>query len=396
MATHYAPRDFLRRVSNSLLKEYFKNKNLLRDVDFDSIKQTKIEPIFEAFLHLSDDNRNKIEQDFQEIHNMSNEGGLKSLIDEAQFNGENLIKEFDDLELLTFQDKVMWVFLNKHDYWFVSVLLYQTNRISPYFWRKRKNVPQIEIQEDHSQLERFEQALGSYFHNTQGRGNNCKVEYYKRDDRDYFFAYPEDYSRCDMEWKENKISRRFFSPTFDLMFVYSQNDTTLDVYIKGEKRPIPDLQNIFAKIILEKTLGEEKKDNKVYDLCRILDQDFEFKYTPQSGITNVCIDKLQFLIKNTDKRITLEISDNDNKQAIYDFLDQTTHNVPRNQLFVIQIELKVTFTTDHKSNKTKTRRFKIGYPNSCSHRHDGRDKIIRQMLIDSGIEPREPKNKDGN
>jgi hypothetical protein len=44
--------------------------------------------------------------------------------------------------------------------------------------------------------------------------------------------------------------------------------------------------------------------------------------------------------------------------------------------------------------KTSTRSFDINWPNSCSLKHDGRDLIIRKMLADSGIEPREPDKGD--
>jgi len=57
---------------------------------------------------------------------------------------------------------------------------------------------------------------------------------------------------------------------------------------------------------------------------------------------------------------------------------------------VTQVGIKVTFAHNPTSRKPGTRSFDIGWPNSCSLKHDGRDLIIRKMLTDSGIEPREP------
>ena len=36
-----------------------------------------------------------------------------------------------------------------------------------------------------------------------------------------------------------------------------------------------------------------------------------------------------------------------------------------------------------------TRTFQVSYPNSCSLKQDGRDLVVRKMLVDSGLEPAE-------
>ena len=63
---------------------------------------------------------------------------------------------------------------------------------------------------------------------------------------------------------------------------------------------------------------------------------------------------------------------------------------PLTQMAVTQVGIKVTFAHNPTSRKASTRAFEISWPNSCSLKHDGRDLIIRKMLADSGIEPREP------
>jgi hypothetical protein len=61
---------------------------------------------------------------------------------------------------------------------------------------------------------------------------------------------------------------------------------------------------------------------------------------------------------------------------------------------VTQVGIKVTFAHNPTSKKPSTRSFDISWPNSCSLRYEGRDLIIRKMLADSGIEPREPTKDD--
>jgi hypothetical protein len=41
-------------------------------------------------------------------------------------------------------------------------------------------------------------------------------------------------------------------------------------------------------------------------------------------------------------------------------------------------------------SQSRSRSFRISYPNWCALRYEGRDLIIRKMLADSGIEPLPP------
>jgi hypothetical protein len=66
--------------------------------------------------------------------------------------------------------------------------------------------------------------IRNYFHHTEGRSNNCKVEAFRRGDLDYFFAYPEDYSQQSIEWVDGEFDRRPHNPAFEVIYVYSQKD----------------------------------------------------------------------------------------------------------------------------------------------------------------------------
>ena len=56
--------------------------------------------------------------------------------------------------------------------------------------------------------------------------------------------------------------------------------------------------------------------------------------------------------------------------------------------FITQLSVKVTFEPVG-DRRPRTRTFNITYPNSCALNNDGMDLKIRQMLADSGVEPRE-------
>ncbi len=78
MAQEYQPRRFFRRAPNRLLQRYFAERKVLADVDFGALTETQVEPIYEAWLKLPEEVRTEVEQDFQEIDDLSTEGGIKS------------------------------------------------------------------------------------------------------------------------------------------------------------------------------------------------------------------------------------------------------------------------------------------------------------------------------
>ena len=260
------------------------------------------------------------------------------------------------------------------------------------YWRKRKNVPRKPASVDALSIRRLEQNLSNYFHKMQGRGENCKVDCYHRNDLDYFFAYPEDYAQASVEWVGKEFKRRPHHPAFEIIFVYSQNDGTLDIYLTGDRKPVPDLQAIFAETILKAELGPDEKVERVYDLKPLRSRQFQFVYGPESGITDAAMKKLRLTVYGKNERIVLEADPTYNKHAVFDLLDKVAKGIP---------------LTGHSSRhqgdirpqphvkKTQHPQLRIGWPNSCSLKHDGRDGIIRKMLADSGIEPREPA-KEGN
>ena len=77
-------------------------------------------------------------------------------------------------------------------------------------------------------------------------------------------------------------------------------------------------------------------------------------------------------------------------RRLFDLLAKVARGIPLTQMAVTQVGIKVTFAHNPKSRKPGTRAFDISWPNSCSLKHDGRDLVIRKMLANSGIEPREP------
>ena len=115
MAQEYQPRRFFRNAPNRLLQRYFAKHNVLSEVDFGALTETQVEPIYEAWLKLSDDARKEMEQDFQDIDELATEGGSKAILDEARWHGEDLAEQF--ASLTGFHEHAFWTFLERPKYW---------------------------------------------------------------------------------------------------------------------------------------------------------------------------------------------------------------------------------------------------------------------------------------
>ena len=88
-------------------------------------------------------------------------------------------------------------------------------------------------------------------------------------------------------------------------------------------------------------------------------------------------------------RITLEADATNRPDAVYELLDQIGKCLPLHLYNVTQVELAASITKDANA-PPKAVTIRITHPNSCSLKYDELDLKLRDMLIASGIEPKEP------
>ena len=389
MARQYNPRSFFRQAPNKLLKGYFDDRGVLNEIKFKELKETKIETIYDAWLALPEKGRSKMEKDFREIDFLATEGGVKAIIDEAIYHGEELGPILSELK--NHHDRVLWIFLNRPLYWKGALQFHHADNIPFSYWRKRKNIPKMPPLVEPENIEQLERAISKFFHRKEGRGKNCRVECYRRNDLEYFFAYPEDYAQASIEWVENEFERPPRTPAFEVIFVYSQTDGTLDIFLRGARKTVPELQKVFVETTLGAELRPDAKDEKVYHLNPLKKRGFQFIFDPESGIEDVRVQKLRLSSMGGRKnRIFLESDPTHYPEAVYDLLDKLQNpSMSLSRYNVTQVRLKVFFYPAEGASRGKTRSFYVTYPNSCNLKQDERDLVIRTMLAASGIEPKE-------
>ena len=76
MARHYSTRSFFRQIPNDLLARYFEGQALFGELDFATMKETRPDELFRAWLELPEEQRNAMDAEFREIFEMSCEKGV--------------------------------------------------------------------------------------------------------------------------------------------------------------------------------------------------------------------------------------------------------------------------------------------------------------------------------
>lgn len=391
MASQYQHRQFLRRVPNELLVSYFESRDVELGLKFGHLTETQVEPIFEAFTALPLEQQADMEVDFQDINALATDGGIEALLNEAKFYQDDTFPEAISA-IDGYHAKAMWAFLHKPEYWKGASALLHADTVAGRFWKKRNDLPRVSPHVGDEEIEQLAQAISHYFNKTEGRGRNCKVEPYRKVEtgKEYFFAYPEDYGKSDVEWERNSLTTRPRHPAFEIIFVYCASEGSLDIYAPKNTKAVPELQKLFAKSILKlDTLADGSIDKRVYNLDPLADPNFEFEFPAGSGIDEAIVTKIRLALKHgSRRRVTLEADTTRNSMAVYDLLkelDPPAYNIT-------QVSIKAVFEAEA-GKRAGTKTFNVTWPNLCNLGHEGRDNIIRQMLGASGIEPQAPKDE---
>ncbi|MCU7873581.1 MAG: hypothetical protein KZQ91_12640 [Candidatus Thiodiazotropha sp. (ex Lucinoma borealis)] len=395
MATrHYTTKDFFRQIPNGLLARYFHERVLFADLDFAAMKETKPDALFAAWLELDEAVRNPMDAVFREIFDMSCKKGFKAIIDEArwQFQTQGTLEKFEPFvdalsELPNHYHRSMVTFLDHNDCWKGATRFYHADTLS--YWRKRKHLGHEAAAVNDASILQLSDLIGDYFHHTHGTGRNCLVEPFRRGDLDYFFAYPEDHSQQSPEWVNGEFDNRPHNPAFEVVFVYSQKEGSLDLNFRGTYKAVEPLWAIFAQAILKlDELPPDPKDKRVYNL-NSLQQGFDPVFDLASGISDVAIKKLRLSskVKHGDK-IILEADTTTNSNAVYDLMEKIGKSIKLHQYNVTQVEIAASLVVDA-DKPPKPVIIRITHPNSCSLKYDEQDLKLREMLEASGIEPKE-------
>ena len=165
---------------------------------------------------------------------------------------------------------------------------------------------------------------------------------------DYFFCFGQDYAQAPQEWVDGKLDRRPRNPTYEVIFIYSKDEGKLDTYSKGGKREVPDLEAIFANVILgHKELEPKTDDNRIYDLDVFKERNFSFDFQPDSQIEKVVVRSMRLTPRYGDKtEFTLKGDYNADPKSVYEALLKLSRGASLDQFQITRVELGVHFRRD--------------------------------------------------
>jgi hypothetical protein len=387
MSHTYSLPSCLRHAPNALIARYFHDQNLFRDLDIAQLAETDVAPLLGACAALPDDVRTTIDTDFRLIDTLADPVGLKAILDEANYHGEDLGPVFAQMD--GFHEKVLWTFLERHSYLEVAERFAEADRRPESNWLRRKNLPRVIDTDAQAVRDRLADEVRAYFQE-QGRGYACLVESFRRDDADWYFVYFEDYAQTIISFDQGQHTRRTHRPAVEVVFVYSPERGTLDTAYQGPRDSVRALNRGFGRAALGVELRDELADDRIYDLDVFKRRDYPFKWEPESGIQSVTV--VQFRITHfgdVPGKVTYQVDGKAGADALYAFFEAESRTAAdplrQAQSHVTQVKIRVQFARDGRPGR-RTRTFTLTYPNGCSLRHDGRDAVMRKMLIDSGVE----------
>ncbi|WP_019029152.1 hypothetical protein [Colwellia piezophila] len=385
MAGQYSPIQFFRKVSNKYLIDYFEKKNIHLDIDLYAVEENDGKTIFTAFKKLDEITRHNIESDFQRVHAMANEIGVIALLEEATLlDNFNFIDMFK-IRLHSFHDKAMFAYLDSPEYWQAASLIFQAKRLTASSWRTINNLPKFQKTFTDIDIKLLSKAIGEYFFDKEGRGKRCKIEHYNRGKMDFFYAFPEDFAKSEVEWIKDTLQDLPHTMAFEIIFVYCQEKDTLSIYARKNAKNILKLQQLFALHILKQQLTTftPMVENKVYDLEFLVEKDFNFVIAEDSDIYSIKILQATATVRlNPKEKITVTSCPDKNINAVHERLAKLNLE----GVYISQVVLKAVLKPS-KGKELRFKQFSITAPDKCNLSMFGEDLLIRNVLKASGIEP---------
>lgn len=378
MTITYAPREILRKIDNALLAQYAKQNSVFQDIDFSKLKQTEIEPIYDALLALEEKQRDKIEQELRRVAALADKRKIELLFS-LLLNAGCDLPEFEKKK--GFFDKAMWAWLYHHALC-EDVLFFSFEDTQRRYWHKFPYPAGNVAKYDKSDLEALNSSIREYFQKRDGRAKYCRTEHHYFSGSEYLICYPSEYPQEVTEWtdKGEFDSRRPRRTAFEVVFVFQKNGQAVDVYTNESIEVHRELFEIWAEVILSfKNIASKPK--RSYNLRPFHTRDHNIIFPQEGRIKALKVYKIRFAPAHNPKCThTIECDVSEDFHAVYIEMERKCISISHIKSVGLEITLQA-----GSLDKTITKRFDLS-SKSCSLRHEDEAAVIRSFLKQTGID----------
>jgi len=342
----YNPRSVIRHIPNALLKRFFKQFPEFSNFDWEELRETQDEPVFDTLQTLAEPERNRIDMVFRKVHSLADSLGTTVLIEAARDSNRKIAAEIGAMQ--NAYERALWCHLEHPAIFEDARTLAHIDGLARNSWEKRKGLPKQAIKVTEGVRERLGKGISGFYEAEEGRGQLCIVEHRRREgDLDWFFAYPSDYPDEREGYRDDgKFIRESWRPAFEVVFVYDHSAGALELFAKGGKNRRAMMSSIFAKCILGVDDESEPWQADTFDLEVFKNPDIKFPTKAADKITLVRVTALRLQIHRTPGgRLTFQVNPRRKDVTVYDFVavalnerrarfaDCTVHGVTMQAIF---------------------------------------------------------------
>ncbi len=350
-------KEFLRQINAELLQAFLKSEGVDGVFPKPNKDQEEIDVWADFIYKLDDQKVIQIETALRDVNEMATDGGTLNLIDVAAEKGVDLKQDNKIVE--NEHCRALYCYIHHREVFENAFVFQRVNELKGKKERtglKKRTAKEVIPRKDH-----LAQALKVYFFSKELRGQNCQVDAYNdQDKRVCFIAYPEDHPKTDLFYEKGRLKRMGRRPTFQVIFLYECATGRLEIGVRSGWKKKIELMSIFNKEVLEDDRPVADKQ-KVYNLAKLLEKDFEFTTKPEDQIECVDLEEIKLAHRYNKDRVTIELEEGDGVKEMQQALKD--YKISPDQFNVVQAKIKMKFPAMGRQKGGVT--FHLGWPDRC-------------------------------
>ncbi len=277
MPGQFQIRQAFRHVTNDRLKVYFETMGCPLPLDWASLREADVEPIFDAWRQLPEKHRLNTQRDLEDAWILATARGTQALLSAAESVGIVLMDDLRAIEAPI--DKAIWVRTEHEPVWQELQKFLPVDRLSGFKrrWRRFRDLKVRSINDPAGQCRTLADRIGRLIEEVDGYGKHRYAEHHQRHGRgeDYFSVFVDDGVEVDVAFGEGDLlDRRTRSEVANIAFIYTPQEGLLSVYTERDAKFAYRLYEIFHDVIFGEPAPPDDTRQSAYNLDRVLASDF--------------------------------------------------------------------------------------------------------------------------